>query len=121
MKRQLYNLPKLKRNRRALRNNLTSAEAILWRSIKNRQLEGRRFRRQFSIGPYILDFYCPKEKLGVELDGAYHFTEAGNGRDVKRDKYLSELGITIIRIENKNVFLIHEQVLEFIRGYFRAL
>ena len=114
-----YNWKELTDTRKFLRYNSTSAEAVLWRSIKNKQLAGRKFRRQFSVGEYILDFYCPTEKLCIELDGQPHFTEIGYLRDVKRDKYLSDLGITVVRIENKHVFKIHEQVLEYIKEHFR--
>jgi very-short-patch-repair endonuclease len=114
----LHNTTDLTDNRKGLRNNSTSAEAVLWRSIKNKQLDGRRFRRQFSVGNYILDFYCPEEKLGVELDGADHFTAEGLYYDEKREKFLNRKGIRVIRIENKHVFKIHEQVLEYIKENF---
>ena len=58
--------------RQTLRNNATSAEAILWRALKGKQVEGLKFRRQFSVGPYVLDFYCPEIRLGIELDGGVH-------------------------------------------------
>lgn len=114
-----YNWKELVDSRKFLRNNSTSAEAVLWRSIKNKQLDGRKFRRQFSVGEYILDFYCPSEKLCIELDGQPHYTEQGYSHDLKRDKYLSDQGITVIRIENKHVFKIHDMVLEHIRGHFK--
>jgi len=119
MKTQLFNIPQLKTNRRALRNNLTSAEATLWLLLKNKQLDGRRFRRQFSVGNYIIDFYCPSEKLAVELDGAGHYTEEGLEKDKIRDEYLNSLGIKVVRIENKLVFTIQEQVLNHIREHFK--
>jgi hypothetical protein len=67
-------------------------------------LEGLKFRRQHSIGMYIVDFYCSKYKLAIELDGNYHFEETQMIRDDERDKFLSEVGIKVIRIENQNVF-----------------
>ncbi|WP_255518216.1 endonuclease domain-containing protein [Fulvivirga sp. M361] len=69
-KEPLYNKPELKKFRKELRNNGTSAEATLWTMLKNKQLEGRKFRRQYSVGYYILDFYCTSERLAIELDGA---------------------------------------------------
>ena len=113
-----YNLEELKETRSFLRTHSTSAETALWKSLKNRQLDGRKFRRQFSVGEYVLDFYCPAEKLCIELDGQPHFTTQGHIHDVKRDKYLSDQGIRVARIENKHVFKIHEQVLEFIKEHF---
>ena len=114
-----YNRQELTDSRKFLRNNSTSAESVLWTSIKNRQLDGRRFRRQFSVGEYVLDFYCPSEKLCIELDGQPHFSEEGFLHDERRDKYLSDQGITVIRIENKHVFKIHDMVLEHIREHFK--
>lgn len=118
MKTILHNRPELTDRRKSLRNSSTSAEAVLWRSIKNCQLDGRRFRRQFSVGNFILDFYCPEEKLAIELDGADHFTAAGAYRDGKREEFLKKKGISVIRIENKHVFKIHDQVLEYIKDNF---
>ena len=115
-----YNKKKLREYRKSLRNNSTSAEAVLWRSIKNKQLEGRIFRRQFSVGNYILDFFCPSEKLCIELDGAQHFSEKGLLNDKKRDAFLNSLSIVVIRIENKHVFKFHEQVLEYIVEHFKG-
>jgi len=70
--------------RKKLRNNATRAEIVLWSIIKNKQLDGRRFRRQFGVGKYVLDFYCPSERLAIELDGHYHYTEEGIERDKER-------------------------------------
>ena len=56
--------------RRELRNEGTAAEAVLWLLLKGKQLDGMRWRRQFGVGPYILDFYCPQLRLCIELDGA---------------------------------------------------
>jgi very-short-patch-repair endonuclease len=70
MPRQVNNRPELKQIRRELRHNLTPAEATLWRCLQNKQLAGRKFRRQHSVGSYVLDFYCPSEMLAIELDGA---------------------------------------------------
>ena len=108
----------LKQRRQELRNNMTTAEATLWKYLKERQLEGRKFRRQHSVGNYILDFYCPKEKLAVELDGMHHFTTAGYESDKERDKYLESLGIRVLRFENDEVMKAIENVLEIIRSSF---
>ena len=117
-KRQINNKPALKENRKRLRKNLTSAEATLWKFLKAKQLEGRKFRRQFSVENYILDFYCPAEKLAIELDGAGHFTSAGHDYDKKRTKFLGSHGIKVIRFENVKVFKALESVLEEIKNNF---
>jgi len=116
---QIHNRPELKEDRRALRNHLTPAEATLWRALQRSQLAGRKFRRQHSVGPYVLDFYCPSEKLAVELDGAPHFTEAGYAYDTARTAYLLEQGIRVIRFENEAVFKGLESVLDRIQEEFR--
>ena len=116
--RQINNKPELKIYRKELRNNLTSAEATLWKFLQRSQLEGRKFRRQHSIDNYIADFYCPKERLVIELDGAHHFTEAGYEKDQKRTAHLNSLGIRVIRFENREVFEDVEAVLERIRECF---
>ena len=119
MKKQLFNKPELKQYRRTLRSNLTPAEATLWRFLKNKQLDGRRFHRQYSVGSFILDFYCPKEKLAVELDGEPHFDPAGMKYDQERDAYLQRKGIKVIRFENQIVFENTEVVLREIADNFK--
>ena len=99
------NSKRLKELRRTLRNNPTPAESELWKHLKADKLDGLRWRRQFSIGQYILDFYCPELKIAIELDGSHHFTANGNERDFVRDKYLAEQeGIVLLRFENKAVW-----------------
>jgi very-short-patch-repair endonuclease len=100
---RINNLAFLKDTRKHLRNNLTEAEAILWSMLKNSKLGGRKFRRQHSIGYYIVDFYCPAEKLVIELDGQGHYTHEGMSNDAERDKHLSMMGIKVLRFENIEV------------------
>ena len=85
--------------------------------LKGKQIEGKRWRRQFSIGYYILDFYCPEIKLAVELDGNEHYTVIGKFNDERREEYLKSLGITIIRFENKDIWYSTEHVIETIREH----
>lgn len=101
---QLNNLKTLKPQRKRLRNNSTSAEATLWNYLKNTQLGGKKFRRQHSISFYILDFFCPSEKLNIELDGQEHFERTGLINDKKRDEFLNALGVKVLRFENKQIF-----------------
>ncbi|OGW33407.1 MAG: cytosine methyltransferase [Nitrospirae bacterium GWC2_42_7] len=115
MTEKIHNSKNLRDNRKKLRNSLTPAEAKLWTLLKDSKLENRKFRRQHSVGPYVLDFYCPVEKLCIELDGAEHFTDSGYEYDSARTEYLMALNIKVIRFENKNVFENTEGVLEEIR------
>jgi very-short-patch-repair endonuclease len=114
----IHNNKYLKDLRRQNRKNLTPAEAELWKHLQGSKLDGRKFRRQHSIGNYILDFYCPQEKLGIELDGKVHFTDNAFEADTVRTEYLNSLNIKLIRFENKAVFEQLEGVLEEIRQNF---
>lgn len=116
MSKRLNNLIGLKANRKDLRKNFTPAEAKLWSCLQNSQL-GEKFRRQYSIDYYILDFYCPKKKLAIELDGSPHNTEQGFIKDKERTKFLNNKGIKVIRFENKDVINNIEGVLEEIKKY----
>ncbi len=104
--------------RKELRNNSTSAEIAFWNLVKNRSLVGRKFRRQHSIGNYIVDFYCPSEKLIVELDGYLHGEYYKTSDDIMRDEYLQDLGFTVLRFENRLVFQEPEYILEEISKKF---
>jgi very-short-patch-repair endonuclease len=117
--RRLNNSRELLARRRALRHHLTPAEAALWRALQRSSLKGRKFRRQQSIGPYVVDFYCPGERLVVELDGAAHDSESSTHHDQARDQFLKSLGLTVLRLENRNVFENPEEVLAYIGQHFR--
>jgi very-short-patch-repair endonuclease len=112
----LHSLPELRTFRTELRKILTPAEARFWTIVKNSQLDGRKFRRQHSIGRYILDFYCPSERLGIELDGKSHFNALSHIYDQERTWFLERFGIKIIRFENKTVFENEEWVIHKIRS-----
>ena len=99
----LNNLKYLKETRRHLRRNMTEAELVLWTVLKDKKLCGKKFRRQHSIGYYIADFYCPSEKLVIEVDGQHHFTPEGVEKDTERDSHLQLLGIKVLRFENCEV------------------
>jgi very-short-patch-repair endonuclease len=100
----LFNRKDLKTFRSSLRNRSTSAEVALWNILKSKNIDGRKFRRQYSIGSYIVDFCCPSEKLIIELDGDPHGEYHKIQEDENRDKYLESLGFTLIRFENRVVF-----------------
>lgn len=88
---------------RNLRKNQTDAEKKLWTVLRNRQLGGAKFRRQFSIGRYILDFYSPEYKLGIEADGGQHYTDEGRQRDKLRTRVLAQLGVQILRFNDREI------------------
>ncbi len=97
------NDPTLKERRRELRRNQTDAERAFWRRVRNRQLLGMRFVRQYSVGPYVLDFYCPAAKLGVELDGSQHDQTDVREYDQERTAYLNAQGIEVLRFWNNEI------------------
>jgi very-short-patch-repair endonuclease len=101
---QVHNRESLQPARNELRNTLTPAEASLWKSLRRSQMSGKKFRRQHSVGPYILDFYCPECRLAVELDGQEHFYPKGWDHDLRRTEYLEGLDIRVLRFENRDVF-----------------
>ena len=88
---------------RKLRKCQTDAEGKLWFILRNRKLSGIKFRRQFPIGEYILDFYSPVFKMGIEADGGQHYDEIEEKRDEIRKKRLSELGVEVIRFSNFDI------------------
>jgi very-short-patch-repair endonuclease len=112
---KIYYNPKLKQLARSLRNNSTLAEILLWNELKARQMLGYQFMRQKPIGEYIVDFYCSKLKLVIEIDGESHrhkFTE-----DAEREEWLEEIGINVIRFDDKEVKQKMDEVLENIEQW----
>ena len=98
---------------------MTPAEVALWLLIKSRQLDGERFLRQFSIGYYVVDFYCHKHKLAIELDGEGHFTEEGLKYDEERTEFLHSVGVKVLRFENFEVLDYPMRTLDEIRKYLK--
>ncbi len=114
-KRFYDNQRRLKQIRRTLRRRSTPAERTLWQMLRRRQLDGLRFRRQHSIGNYVLDFYCAEAQLAIELDGASHDDPARWSYDTEREAFLRARGIHVLRFENRLVFEQPEVVVEAIR------
>ena len=114
----LFNRKGLKSFRSSLRKRSTSAEAELCEMLKSKQLNGRKFRRQYSIGSYIVDFCCPSEKLVIELDGDYHGEYNKIQEDENKDKFIESLGFTVLRFENRFVFREPEYLKSEIRKVF---
>jgi len=88
---------------REMRKTPTPAELILWESLRGRKLLDRKFRRQFALDCFILDFYCQELKLVIELDGGIHSEPGQVAHDENRDGYLRSLGCTILRFPNEAV------------------
>lgn len=115
---KIFNSKKLKPIRKSLRNNPTDPEYRLWYFLRNSQLCERKFRRQHSIGKYIVDFYCAEEKLAIELDGAAHYEVENIKYDMRRSLFLKSLGIRVIRFRNEDVLYNTDFVLRQIQNNF---
>ena len=111
MPKRLHNQRVFLKRRKDLRNSATAPEVILWQHLKNKGL-GYKFRRQHSVGPYILDFYCPKLRLAIELDGKLHNQTDSKIYDSERTKFLESLDIKVIRFKNIEVVKKMKEVLK---------
>lgn len=93
----------LKQASRDLRNNMTDAEKFLWSKIRNKQILGVQFYRQKPILNFIVDFYCPSANLVIECDVSQHYTDEGLEADRIRDHALEQLGLKVLRFDNRQV------------------
>jgi very-short-patch-repair endonuclease len=109
---RIFNKSSETSKRRTLRASAPNAELVVWSHLRKKGVQGYRFRRQYSIGPYVVDFYCPALKLAVEIDGASHFREGAQAEDRRRQSFIESLGIRFLRFTNDEVFNNLEQVLE---------
>jgi len=106
----VLNIKALKNRRRQLRKDSTEAECLLWKELRNNQI-GQRFVRQFSVSGYVVDFYCPKDRLGIELEGGIHKRKSNKQYDTFREQYLKEYGVRLVKIPNEDVIGdIHEVI-----------
>ncbi|MEK7615902.1 MAG: endonuclease domain-containing protein [Patescibacteria group bacterium] len=110
----LYNHPNYLERRRNLRKDQTPEEKIIWEHLRKKKL-GYLFWRQYSAGLYVLDFYCPKLRLAIEIDGLQHATRDGKEYDEEREQYLLGLDIKMLRFWNSEVRANLETVLEKIK------
>ncbi|MGZ8945646.1 MAG: endonuclease domain-containing protein [Methylococcaceae bacterium] len=93
----------LKQNSRTLRSNMTDAEELLWSRLRRKQLLNAQFYRQKPLANFIVDFYCAKANLVIELDGSQHYSEEGKIADQQRDAILNNMGILVLRFNNLQV------------------
>jgi very-short-patch-repair endonuclease len=90
---------------RELRKNMTDAERLLWSKIRRKQVRGYQFYRQRTIGNYIVDFYCPRAKVAIEVDGGQHYSRQGAESDKHRDIHMRNFGLRVLRFSNIGVLL----------------
>ncbi|MBP9864669.1 endonuclease domain-containing protein [Patescibacteria group bacterium] len=108
----IYNRKSQLDRRRLLRCNSTVTEQRLWMRLRLKQLQGCKFRRQFGIGFYIADFYCPSAQLVIELDGSSHDSDEAFKNDNERQKDIEALGIKVLRFTDEDVLTNIDGVLE---------
>ena len=109
-------------NARALRQSPTTAEQLLWRHLRNRQLAGAKFRRQHPLGPYILDFVCLEHGLVVEVDGGQHADLQAQAYDRQRSAWLQQQGLQVLRFWNHDVMQqTHEVLAQLLQALTPAL
>jgi very-short-patch-repair endonuclease len=113
--------PELFRLAKVMRNNPTNAEKVLWKFLKKFRSEGFVFRRQHPIDIFIADFYCPKIKLVVEVDGEVHFNDQMHEHDDGRTGELERFGIKVIRFTNEQVIKDQDIIIKQIRDYIDVL
>lgn len=107
-----YNDPSFKDRRQLLRSLQTDVERTLWSRLRDRQILGKKFFRQYGVGAYILDFYCPEVRLAIELDGGQHADSKVKEYDTVRTEYLETADIRVIRFWNNEVIENMEGVLQ---------
>ncbi|MGD1046113.1 MAG: endonuclease domain-containing protein [Bacteroidota bacterium] len=98
-----YNKKSQTSRRRALRNSMPKAEVILWKELSRKKMHGYKFRRQYGVDQYVLDFYCPRLKLAIEVDGDSHFVLGSEEQDKVRQEYIESFGIHFLRFSNEDV------------------
>ena len=102
---KIYNRTSEKEKRRTLRKNMPRAEVMLWSKIKGRQLKEYKFRRQYSVGKFVIDFYCPELKLAIEIDGETHFVnDEAKKYDEERQAFIESFGICFVRFTNTEIY-----------------
>ena len=111
---EFFNRKNEKDKRRVLRNEPTQTEALLWDLLKNKQVDGHKFRRQYSVGPYIIDFYCASLKLAIEVDGPIHQVDDQPEYDRERQQYIETFGIRFLRFTNEEIYRDINRVLNLI-------
>ena len=111
---KLYNKISEKDKRQSLRNNMPPAEQLVWARLKGKQVENCKFRRQYSVGAFVVDFYTVEIKLAIEIDGDSHFTDGAEVADRERQSLIESSGIRFLRFTNRQVYEELDAVIEAI-------
>jgi very-short-patch-repair endonuclease len=111
---KLYNKTSEKDKRQLLRNNMPLAEQLVWAKLKGKQVENCKFRRQYSVGAFVVDFYTVEIKLAIEIDGDSHFTDGAEVADRERQSLIESSGVRFLRFTNRQVYEELDAVIEAI-------
>ncbi len=101
---RVYNRSSEKTKRQLFRRVTPKAEQVLWSKLRRRQMLGYKFRRQYSIAAYVVDFYCPAARMAIELDGDSHFQKGSPARDEAKQAAIESFGIHFLRFRNVEIF-----------------
>jgi 5-methyltetrahydrofolate--homocysteine methyltransferase len=112
---RIFTLSQYTSLRRKLRQQPTTAEAFLWFCLRNKKLLGYKFRRQHSIGRYVLDFFCARLMLGIEVDGVTHLDPTKQEYDKTRQKWIEAQGVRVVRFTDHEILADPDAVLEKLR------
>jgi very-short-patch-repair endonuclease len=118
---RIFNRAQQPTTRRALRKSLAPAEALLWTHLRDRQMLGYKFRRQYGVGAFVVDFYCPALKLALEVDGRSHIGEAAGERDAARQAWIEMFDIRFLRFTDQDVLRSTEAVLKHIASVIQQI
>jgi very-short-patch-repair endonuclease len=118
---KIFNQTTQKEKRRQLRKRSTRAERLLWQNLRDRGLEGYKFRRQYSVGFFVLDFYCPELNLAIEVDGYSHESEEAKKYDAERQKIIEDYEVRFLRVSDDEVHGNIGIVLDKIRSEIKKL
>ena len=118
---EIFNKHSEKAKRQSLRSQMPQAEIILWSKLRRRQIAGVKFRRQYSVERFVLDFYSPALKLAIEVDGPTHQSPEAVAYDQTRQQFIENLGIRFLRFTNQDVYHHLDKVLETIHQQILAL
>jgi very-short-patch-repair endonuclease len=115
----MINPKKTKKQRQYLRNNMTKWEVRFWNDLKGKKMFGFKVRRQYGIENYVIDFYCPRLQLAIEIDGDVHYFNEKAEKDKKKDESLEAAGIKVIRIDNLDFEEDYESVILYLEDLFK--
>ena len=118
---EIFNKKSETKKRRELRHQMTKAEVVLWTQFKGKKVQRHKFRRQYGVGPYVLDFCCPKLRLAIEIDGGSHFQAGAGDYDGNRQALIQKLGIRFLRFTISDVYESLNGVLEKVAAAIQRL